>query len=217
MKNLIIVLSVLALSVNVFAQDQEAYIKAMKENMAKKADAKTSSDWEQLAAGFDRISQVATHTWVPSYHSIYTYIIASFIEKDGDKRDLILDKAQLLLDKNLKAYKTESEFYALQGFVWQARMSVKSSRGMTYGGKTTEILQKAIKLNPNNPRALYLLGSNILYTPRMFGGGAQKALPHLKKAKEAYQQSKSETPFYPSWGAEDNNKLLEKHSKANES
>lgn len=49
--------------------------------------------------------------------------------------------------------------------------------GHTNSTKATMILTEAQKLNPNNPRAAFLLTQNIYYTPEQFGGGKEIALP----------------------------------------
>lgn len=207
MKNLGLLLVSLFTILVVNAQS-ERYLTAMKDNLDAMEKAKTSQEMEVVANKFNRIAQVEEDNWIPAYYTIYSFTIASFMTEDSDARDELLDKAQQLIEPFMENKKENKEFIHLQAFIYQARMSVNGSRGMIYGQKTNSMLMEAVELDPDYPVAHYLLGSNLLYTPKMFGGGAENALPHLEKAKELYSSFNSETPFFPVWGAERNESLL---------
>ncbi len=83
----------------------------------------------------------------------------------------------------------KSELNALQAYLYQGRIQVNAIRGMKYSSMAVDVLDKAIKLNPANARAYFLMGMNVYHTPKMFGGGAKKALPHVKKALECFGKS----------------------------
>jgi hypothetical protein len=128
---------------------------------------------------------------------------------DADNKHKQLDKAQNLLDELKKNFKKESEIFALQALVYQLRIT-DMSKGYKYSKLASEAISVAEKLNPANPRVYYLRGSNTFYTPKFFGGGAEKAKPDLAKAAKMFDAVKPENELMPSWGAPHNNQLLSK-------
>lgn len=56
--------------------------------------------------------------------------------------------------------------------------------GMRYGKRSTDELDKAIELNPQNADAYVSRAISYYYTPESFGGGKQKAFELLTKAVE---------------------------------
>ncbi len=69
-------------------------------------------------------------------------------------------------------------------------------------------LDKAITLNPDNPRPYLVKGQNVFYTPAAFGGGKDVAKPLLEKAAAKFATFKPENEIAPDWGKERNNELL---------
>jgi hypothetical protein len=72
---------------------------------------------------------------------------------------------------------------------------------MSYGVAANQALEKALKLDPNNPRLYYLKGMSLFGTPPQFGGGKDKAKPVFEKAVELYKAAKPQE-LYPRWGKE---------------
>jgi len=95
--------------------------------------------------------------------------------------------------------------HVLQGMLYQARIKIDpAGRGMTYSMKANEELNKAKEYNPDNPRAYYLLGMNVLHTPESFGGGPEAACPLFKKADEKFRTYIPQNVLSPTWGPERN-------------
>jgi tetratricopeptide (TPR) repeat protein len=214
MKKLIITAIALTLLGNVMAQ-QPNFESAIKETLTLLDSAKTPADMQQVIGRFTRITQAENNRWEAFYYLAYTQIYFSFWEKDGDKKDAILDEAQKSIDKALKVNGDKSELYALQGYLYQGRIQVSSMRGMTYSPKAAEVLEKAIKENPENPRAYFLLGQNIYYTPSMFGGGSKNALPKFQKAKELFEKFNGNSGIEPKWGVKLNQRMIDNCLKEN--
>lgn len=192
---------------------QTDFENAMRETLAMYDSAKTATDLQVAASRFERIAITESTRWEPLYYHAFAYINLSFSEKDGDKKDALLDIAQKSIDKALENRGDKSELYALQGFLYQGRIQVSAMRGMTYSQKAAEMLERAVKENPENPRALFLLGQNIYNTPAMFGGGKQKALPKFQEAKMLFDSENGNTGILPKWGAVSNQRMIESCSE----
>lgn len=207
MKRSILTTIVIALAMIVNAQTP--FENAMKESLVLLDSAKTMDDLQAVAGRFERIAMTESTRWEPLYYAAFAQINASFREKDGEKKDAILDVAEKNIEKALSINGDKSELYALHGFLYQARIQVNPMRGMTYSQKAAEIIGKAVEANPENPRALFLMAQNIYYTPKMFGGGGKVALPKFQEAKVKFDKEAGKEGIMPKWGAKSNDRMIE--------
>ena len=185
------------------------YTETMKTSIDKIFKAKTVTELDQIAGLFYRIGEKEQTEWLPYYYSAYAYTHSTFFMKDADSIDVVLDKAQAIMDKLVKKKEDESEVHVLQALIYSLRIT-SASRGFKYSSLSAEALAKAEGLNADNPRIHYCRGNNVLHTPKMFGGGASKALAHFKKADELYKTITDENPLLPRWGEKHNRDMLEK-------
>ena len=151
--------------------------------------------------------------WLANYYAAYGNAICSYIVEDETRRDALLDKADTYLAKAEQLYGQESdELYTLRALVASARLSVKpGDRWREYGKLFDENIAKAKALNPANPRIYCLQGNSIFYTPKMFGGGAKKAMPYYEQADSLFlKENPDSLGIIPSWGAAQNKQMLEK-------
>jgi len=201
MKKLIITLVLVSLFSFGFAN--EAYEKAMSLSIEKLFQVKTIPEYVDVANQFERISQIEKAEWLPLYYASFSYIMISFQEPDNVKKDTFLDQAQKYLDQAKAIDPNESELYMLQGFLYPSRINVDPmNRGMLYIGDMNKSLDKALELNPDNPRVYYLRATMTFHMPEAYGGGAAKALPLYLTADEKFKIFKPKTAISPNWGKE---------------
>jgi hypothetical protein len=99
----------------------------------------------------------------------------------------------------------------MQGFLYPSRMTIDPmNRGMELMPKMNKSLDKALELNPDNPRVYYLRATMTFHTPQEYGGGAAKALPLYLTAEEKFEEFKPKTAISPNWGKEMNESELKK-------
>lgn len=143
--------------------------------------------------------------WAPHYYNAYAKAQMSFMmpENEMDKKDALLDEAEAELNEAIALLGKETdEIYVLKAMQAQARMAVDGrNRWQKYGKLFDENLQKAKELNEENPRIYYLKGTSIFFTPKMFGGGAKKALPYFEKAEPMFAKEEKGDMTDPHWGA----------------
>jgi hypothetical protein len=158
---------------------------------------------------FERLANYKKDDWLPRYYHALCLIQQSWMATDAKERETILKGAETAIQTAAGISKDNSEIVALEGYLYQGMIMINPmSNGAIYGPKSAMTLQKAIQLDDKNPRPHYLLGQNIYHTPEMWGGGAEKAKPHLEKAKELFATFKPASEFHPDWGAYINNMLL---------
>lgn len=205
----IIVLTVLftAISGTVFSSN---YKEVMKTNIDKMLSLSSSAELIALANQFERIANAEKEEWLPAYYAAYCFVRSTFFdEMKSDETHQQLDKAQKIIDQLVKSNNSESEIFALQALVYQLRIT-DMSKGYKYSKLAGGAITVAERLNPKNPRVYYLRGSNTFHTPKMFGGGAEKAKADLEKASGMFKNYRAENDLLPTWGAIHNNQLLSK-------
>ncbi len=187
------------------------YVTAMQKTIAALDYASGQQDYINCGIQFERIAVAEKTRWMPYYYAAYSIIIPSFDEPDGERKDLLLDRAQEMLDEALKLAPDESELYVLQAFLYPSRIMVDPMvRGMEYIEKCFSALEKAKALNPDNPRAYFLEAMNKLNMPASFGGGPEVAKPIFLMADEKFRAFQNEDPLWPGWGEDANRTELEK-------
>lgn len=208
MKVNIITLLILCIGANALAQDNQDYMTIMVKQKKAFRMAATEKDFQDLAGNFERIAGAETDQWHPLYYASFCYINMSFVSKDIVKKDVYLDKAQELIDRAIEIYPEESELFVLKGLIYQGRIQIDpQQRGKTYALKANEALNKAKEFNPDNPRAYYLLGLNVLHSPKSIGGGEDAACNFFKKAVEKFEKYVAPHVLSPTWGAEENDQV----------
>jgi hypothetical protein len=207
---------VIFLSLSVSAQDS-SYFASMKNAVDAMNNIQSLEDFQNIANIFERIAKAEKDQWLPYYYKSYICIILGFKQQGGENSDQYLDVAQENIDKAMEISPDESELYALQGFLYQARIVADpQTGGQIYSPKAAQALKKAMELDESNPRSYYLLGTNLFYTPEAYGGGAQAACPLLETAKEKYEKFIPVNSIYPDWGEEYNLQLLAKCHEQNQ-
>lgn len=209
MKKLTIILILTSLFHAGFAN--EAYHEAMSQSIDKLFKATIVAEYIETANQFERIARIEKEEWLPLYYASYAYIMISYQEPDNTKKDAYLDQAQKFLDQAMILEPSESELHMLQGFLYPSRITIDPmTRGMEYMNKMNASLDKALQLNPDNPRVYFLRGTMTYHMPEAYGGGAANALPLLKSAQEKFSVFKPQTDLSPNWGKEGNEADLKK-------
>ena len=201
MKNLIFTLTIVLASLsNTFAGDYE---EAMMKNLEAMSKAANVSDWQSVANTFARIGDAEADKWMPKYYACYAYVIMSAMETDGAKKDEYLDLGQSYLDPIAEAHPENSEITTLQGFLHTMRLVVDPpTRGPQYSGMAFQALNKGLELNPDNPRAMYMLAQMKYGSAQFFGSSTDEACNTLNNALEKFDSFEPESEIAPQWGKE---------------
>lgn len=214
MKKTILSLIIICAAAISFAQSDK-YAGAMKKNILMLDSAMQKGNAKELANNFERIADAEKTQWLPYYYAAYANIVSSYSEKDKTKIDPIADKAEELLAKaEAIAGKENSEIAVIKSMIASTHMMVDpQSRYMKYGAAAASNIEIAKKLDPSNPRPVYLEAQSKFYTPEAFGGGKAVAKPLFEKALAMFNTFKPENELYPSWGRSANEYFLSMASK----
>jgi hypothetical protein len=198
MKKIIITAALLGIY-NLSDAQNEKYIATMEKNIAILDTTRNAAILQNEANTFERISNAEKAEWLPGYYAAYCYVNMTYSPKADV--DTWCDKAETFLRKADSISPNNSEIVTLKAQIASARISVSPmTRGQKYGTMAGELREKAKKLDPTNPRPVYLDGTAFFYTPAMFGGGKDKAKPSFEKALSMYDTFKPASTIAPHWG-----------------
>lgn len=185
-----------------------AYEKAMQKNLEAMAHAQDKQAMLEAANGFERIANNEPEEWLPLYYAALTYINMSFFETGVEAKDAALNKASSFIDRASFIAPEESEIVLLEGYQTMMLLSADpGNRGQSLSPKVMQLFGKAMQMNPENPRAYYLMAQMEFGTAQFFGNGTEKACALVNKSLELFGKGTSENTISPSWGEENANKL----------
>jgi tetratricopeptide (TPR) repeat protein len=200
---------VILLSTPLFAHDDQ-YIAAMQKNIQALYEAKTIDEYQTSINAFERIAGVEKDKWEPIYYTAFGYALIAVRETAADQKDAKLDLALQSIKKATQLSPNESEIITLEGFIHMIRLSIDpASRGVQYAGLAMQYFQTALKINPENPRALSLLAQLQFGTAEFFGSSTSEACATANAALVKFDTFKSENPLAPQWGRSRTEKLIE--------
>jgi hypothetical protein len=202
MKPVLMTLAATIVMMSAAFSQSDKYATAMKKNIADMDSAIVKGNIAGVANNFERIANAEKTQWLPYYYAAYCTVMASFFEQDKSKTDGIADKAETFIKKAEELAGGEnSEICVIKSMIASSHMMVDpQSRWMQYGQTSASNIEKAKKLDPNNPRPVYLDGQAKFYTPEQFGGGKNVAKPLLEKAMVMFDSFKPASEIHPAWG-----------------
>jgi hypothetical protein len=214
MKKIILIITA-ALLMQAVTYAQDAYSQQMQAIVTKLDNANSAKDYEQLATVFERMADAQKTQWLPYYYAAFCNAKIGWlkqhdpdnIEPFADKSDEEIKKAQSLLDTS-KQKNELSEVYCVLSMLNQARVFINPpTYGPKYGPAANNYLHLAEKINPENPRMLYLEGWQKFATPKMWGGDKTKAKKLLTMSKQKLDNNTS-SGVEPHWGKKEAEEIL---------
>lgn len=189
------------------AQAQTKYETEMTKALTSFGEAKSADELEKVAQHFDRISKVEKENWLPLYYSMFIRTLNAF----GMEKDAAIKKVDEMegLYSNLETLKgDQSEILTLRGLFRTVKVAKDPmTYGMSLSGAIIKDYEDAMKLNPNNPRAMYLLAQYNMGGAEFWGKDPKSYCPQIEKAKTLYPTEEPKT-FDPSWGEQQVDEIL---------
>ena len=120
--------------------------------------------------------------------------------KLAETRRLIRD-AVLPLKRAVKLNGRDSESHALLGTLAGIQIAGNPKSAFWLGPKVMYHRRHALRNDPENPRAYYLIGTSYFHAPGILGG-REKGLEFFLKAETLFKEASKEArqPLQPTWG-----------------
>lgn len=209
MKKITLIIGMLVATFAMNAQGQEAYIKAMIGGLQKLGSAQDVASMQQAAGHFERVAAKMENDWYANYYAGLSYTRMSMMAEGLTTKDEYSEKALQFTKKAKELSPDNSEVIALEGFVYMAQLAADPyTRGQMLSGKVMQIYGEALKLNPQNPRALALMANMKYGTAQFFGSSTDEACGMAKSALPIFETEAKGQSFDPTWGAEMANALI---------
>lgn len=190
-------ITIMAILITTLGVAQDKYTKGMQKAFELWGAQKTT----EAANMFERIATAEMDNWLPYYYVAQINTIAAFGEKDEKKIKQSLDKAQEFLDIAKRITPDNVEILVQQAMIHTAWVAYD---GATYGpalsGKVVAIYQKALKIAPENPRAVFSNAQWGMGSAAYFGQDTTPFCKEIKRSLELFANFKPESPFHPNWG-----------------
>lgn len=160
-----------------------------------------------LSEEFLEIANDEKSKWQAYYYASLVTVqkgIELFRANELDKLDEVADAAQIMLDKANNLSANNAEIYILQKIILNLRIMVNPvERYLEFGEESEQNLNKARKIDPENPRITLLEAQEIYFMPQEYGGSKEEGLKLFEKAINQINTYPKKSEFYPSWGKVD--------------
>lgn len=176
------------------------YLKAMGKTIVKLDSAKSVNDLQAIRNQFERISLKYDKEWLPVYYTAYTGIQMVYYNPKAENNEMVLSTAKACIDK-LSSFTNadKSEISTLFGYYYNALTMINPAvNGQKYFNDVISNYEKAMQLNPQNPRPVFLLALYESYLPD-FIRSKRDFCEEISKAKALYEAGQK-TIEKPYWG-----------------
>ncbi len=158
----------------------------------------------ELANSFERIANAEKTQWLPFYYAALCRVnIANlyFQLQKPDQIDLVLDKAEPLMNAALALETSNSELMLLKKMYNSGRMMADPmNRYMSFGMDAQSALETAKSLDPKNPRVYLMEGIDKYFTPEQYGGSKAEGKKLFEEAERLFKEFQPKSTIHPTWG-----------------
>ena len=194
-------------------QTSEQYVNAMKKNVSILDTASSHATFQTLLHSFERIAKKDKTQWLPNYYAAMCAGSVASLEKNNNISEELTDKAEAYLALADSISPKNSEIYVMKAQIAFIQIKVDMmERGMKNTMIAAKLLEEALHLNNQNPRAYLLIGVGKFSMPEQVGGNKKVACEYFTKADELLKKD-SQGDILPRWGREEINSLLKKCNK----
>ena len=155
----------------------------------------------EAVATFERIASVEKTNWLPNYYVAFINTIDVFGANDKTKIPAMLTKAQDAIDNATVISPNNPEIMVVQAMLYTAILvQDPMTNGQKYGALAMEQYNKALIIDPKNPRVLFSKAEFEIGGAKYWGTDTKPMCQAIAKSIELFANFKPETPFHPSWG-----------------
>jgi len=93
-----------------------------------------------------------------------------------------------------------AEAHALLSGSYGQKIGLSPLESIVLGPKAGKAIERAMDLEPDNPRVVLLKAISDYHTPKMFGGDRERAMAGFQRAAELFCAEQIDDPLQPDWG-----------------
>lgn len=182
--------------------------------MEKAFDLWKNDQWTEAEQLFERIASAEPDAWLPNYYIAQMNSLKTWGETDATKVKSQLEKAQNFLNDAMALEKENADLLVMQAQIltnWVAFDGM--TYGMKYSAKVSDLYSKAYAMAPNNPMVVLGTAEWNMGSARYFGQDTKPYCKDVEKVIELFANFKPESAFYPNWGREHAQEVLDSCKK----
>lgn len=158
---------------------------------------------------FERIANAEPDNWLPPYYVAQINVIYSFGEKDKSKLSEQLGKAQNFINDATAIFQDNPDLMVLQAQLYTAWIVFDGQQyGMMYSEKASGLYDKALTIEPENPRIIFAKAEWDIGGAKYFGQPVEIPCKNVEYAIELSQTFPDKGEFYPSFNLKRAKKVL---------
>lgn len=194
-----------------FVSAQGNFDTSMAEKIEKLQITEQVDDLSLLAGEFEKMGS-QQDSWLTYYYASYTYVKKGKALLKANKLEEVDEVAAIAEKYALVAQEkneNSAEISILMKMIHTLRMRVNpNERYASESALSTEELQKALKLDPKNPRISIVKADDFYFMGEEFGGNKEKALKMYQTALEQFKTYKPANSIAPNWGKEEASSMI---------
>lgn len=156
---------------------------------------------DEASALFERIASAEKTNWLPSYYVAMVNTTEAFDPKNKEKVGALTAKAQDAIDNATAISPNNPEIMVIQAMLYTAILvQDPMTNGQKYSGLAMEQYNKALIIDPNNPRVIFSKAEFEIGGAKYWGTDIKPMCAAIAKSIELFAKFKPETSFSPKWG-----------------
>lgn len=157
----------------------------------------------EASALFERIASVEKNNWLPNYYVAMINTVEAFKPENREKATALIEKGQNALNMAKLVSPNNDEISVMQALIYTAILvQDPMTNGMKYSPLAMAEYEKALAINPNNPRAVFGKAEFELSGAKWTGADTKPLCTEINRSLELFANFKPESPFHPKWGLE---------------
>lgn len=157
----------------------------------------------EAIATFERIASVEKTNWLPNYYIAFIGTINAFQIKDKAAATALINRAQQAIDDATAISPNNPEIMVVQAMLYTAILvQDPMTNGQKYSALAIEQYNKALAIDPNNPRAIFSKAEFEIGSAKYWGTDTKPMCAAIAKSIELFAAFKPESQFHPNWGAD---------------
>ncbi len=155
---------------------------------------------------YDHLLLTSPNEWIIHYYSalVNNYLATYYHEYDNDEEsEKCIDLGMGHIQQCIVLNQDFSDAYVVSSRLYGNQISINPIRGVALNQELQSTLNIAKVVEPDNPRIYLAFGSASMFTPKVTGGGLEKAKDQLAQAVKLFQSYRTKDPLYPDWGYEE--------------
>jgi tetratricopeptide (TPR) repeat protein len=178
-----------------------AHAQQYEQGMKKAFDTWKEGSVTEASALFERIASVEKSNWLPNYYVALVNTTATFDPANGKNAAAMLNKAQEALDNATMIAPNNAEIIVMQAMINTAWIvQDPMTNGMKLSAPTIALYEKAIALDPNNPRAVFGKAEFEIGGAKYWGTDTKPMCAEVARSIELFAKFKPQSEFHPKWG-----------------